>query len=225
MMTYNPRTKELRDSKGALLKRLNCPLHKRWDELTPSPKESHRQCQSCKQHVHDVTHLTEEELRALLKPIHTVLQPCLYISPRAHHVQILPMAPESSLPCPVRTIKTVFTPEEIQDALEQGFRIKPLSRFHLRGYDVYRNPETGESWVTSDSRCKIHFEPDRLKKPTPAYVLPLDLAVGERVYFSELIGVPYVYHGFAHWDGKHFRVEDLLRKRLLGWSYSWKGIG
>ncbi len=51
---------------GKFLKKLNCPLGKRWEELKPSETGS-RVCDTCYRQVHDTAGMSDEELVGLLK--------------------------------------------------------------------------------------------------------------------------------------------------------------
>jgi hypothetical protein len=61
-MTYDVLTHELRTNDGQFLKKLECPLNKKWQELTVIPSQrNERHCHSCQKKVVDISDKTATE--------------------------------------------------------------------------------------------------------------------------------------------------------------------
>lgn len=134
----------------------------------------------------------------------------------------------------LRTIKTARDEESINEAARAGFfpLVKPVipSPEIRNKYAVIQNRTTGEIEVsgdfrympdTDDSEVVIGFTdyyPYSFPSPFAAYLIPADLAVGERVYLEDIIedvvggswnqGDTYRLEScVAVWDGKDFTLE------------------
>lgn len=134
----------------------------------------------------------------------------------------------------LRTIKTARDEESINEAARAGFfpLVKPVipSQVIRNKYAVIQNRTTGEIEVSGDYRHMPHtddsevvigftdYYPYSFPSPFAAYLIPSDLAVGERVYLEDLIedvvggswnqGDTYRLEScVAVWDGKDFTLE------------------
>ena len=103
----------------------------------------------------------------------------------------------------LRVIKTARTVEAINAAATAGLRplvkpVKPLPEIHSK-FTVLQNRITGEIKVRSDYRIGeakgdweaviewTEYYPHSFPSPFAAYLIPPDLAPGERVYVEDLI--------------------------------------
>lgn len=66
MMQFNPKTKELFDEEGRLIKRLECQLNKQWDEFGFLTGTKNRLCTSCDSEIMETVFETSESLRSHL---------------------------------------------------------------------------------------------------------------------------------------------------------------
>lgn len=138
----------------------------------------------------------------------------------------------------LRVIKTARDEQSINKAVAEGFfpLVKPVlpSKEIRSKYSVLQNPETGEIKVTGDYRHKrfssdtdskfasvidfTFYYPHSFPSPFAAYLLPPDLAVGERVYLEDLIedlvgsswnqGDQYRLESCAAiWNGEDFDIQ------------------
>jgi hypothetical protein len=66
-MKYNPITQELYTDAGVFLKKLHCPLAKRWEQLDPTSGVYAKTCSTCNKPVYDTSLLADSELQAMLQ--------------------------------------------------------------------------------------------------------------------------------------------------------------
>jgi hypothetical protein len=66
-MKYNPITQELYTDAGAFLKKLHCPLAKRWEQLNPTSSAQPKTCSTCNKPVYDTSLLEDSELQNMLE--------------------------------------------------------------------------------------------------------------------------------------------------------------
>lgn len=64
-MLYDPIKQTLYTRAGQHLKKLHCPLHKNWNQL--SGKEQHRTCDQCQKTVYNTAAISESDLIQLLE--------------------------------------------------------------------------------------------------------------------------------------------------------------
>ena len=106
----------------------------------------------------------------------------------------------------IRVIKTARTLEAINQATKNGFeplvkKVVPSDKIYTK-YCVYQNLVSGEIHEINDFRevdyfeKKIHYKlvidwtnyyPYIFENPYAAYLIPLDIVVGERVFLEDLI--------------------------------------
>jgi hypothetical protein len=126
-------------------------------------------------------------------------------------------APKESL----RVIKTARTEKAINKAALAGFRpllkrLKP-SKAIRSSLSVWQNEMTGEIDVIYDPRYGVpsegwkqvldwtRFYPHAFPEPFAAYLIPLDIQVGERVFVKDLIED---FIGMSMGRGYNFRLES-----------------
>ncbi|MDT3403734.1 hypothetical protein [Mucilaginibacter terrae] len=66
-MQYNPITQELYTDTGTFLKKLHCPLAKRWEQLDPMSTAQAKTCSTCDKAVYDTSLLEDSALQELLQ--------------------------------------------------------------------------------------------------------------------------------------------------------------
>ena len=65
-MKFDPQTKRLYTDDLQLIKRLNCPLHKKWEDLQETKDIFVRCCDACKHPVIDTAYYTDDALKQLV---------------------------------------------------------------------------------------------------------------------------------------------------------------
>jgi len=67
-MKYFAKEMTLYTDDGRLIKQLNCPLKKEWDQLVKVDHEDRkRKCNSCERNVLDISHLSEDEVTCIVR--------------------------------------------------------------------------------------------------------------------------------------------------------------
>jgi hypothetical protein len=231
-MIYDTETRELRTNDGRFLKKLDCPVHKRWQELTVISEDdlTRRKCFTCHKVVVDISKLTDEEAIAFFrkKP-----KQCIHIQ-KGENLQTQGrtlIQPDD--PCPYPRIHTARGTEEINKAVKNGYfplvkQVK-LSEKIRSWMEVYQNIETGEIYCIDDMRgagksapWKRIIEPftyDRYpqKYPIAAYLIPPYIKEGQKVFLVDLIenyvgiwgnqGHTYrLDSAYAIWKGEDFEI-------------------
>lgn len=198
-MTYNAVTHELRASDGSVLKRLSCPLTKQWQDLRViSNVDDRRHCNSCGKEVCDLSDLSENEVRALLK---YNCHACVHIASEGENI-IIEGSPSTML-CPARPIRTARTVQAVDDAARNGFRPVIVKVVLMTWY--YPNPPM----------------------PFAAYLLPPDIQVGDRCYLEDVIeeivdtiwnqgDVTRKKNGFATWNGERMILSPKSETLMIG---------
>ncbi len=133
----------------------------------------------------------------------------------------------------LRAIKTARTEKAINDAADEGFyplvkRLEPSPEIRSK-FAVFQEKETGKIKVAGDLRmgpdrdyeCVLDFHfyyPHRFESPFAAYLIPKDIAVGERVLIEDVIE-DYVGGRWSQgdtfrlnkceaiWNGKEFEMQ------------------
>ena len=243
-MFYDVNTRELSSYAGKLLKKLDCPLHKKWSELTVlSEDDSKRYCNSCHKRVINLDGMNQEEVEALLEQWP---YSCVYVPPSSANIKTTGYKHGlKDDPCPFRRINTVRGEKEINQGVHEGFW--PLVRQVLRSpkisswMAVYQNEETGEIKCVGDHRWppkspwkqiiqSFDYYPNVWKHEIAAYLIPSDLKIGERVFLTDLIEDRVGVFGnqghtrrlesaYAIWEGKDFKIQWTEEKdapRMIG---------
>ncbi len=65
-MKYKVETKELFTFQGILLKKMQCPVEVKWEEMQPGKNDLEKICTQCNKMVLDIDTLSEEEVSFLL---------------------------------------------------------------------------------------------------------------------------------------------------------------
>jgi len=147
----------------------------------------------------------------------------------------------------LRTIKTARDIESINKAVKAGFsplfrKVTPSEEIKSK-YAVCRNKENGKFVVLQDyrdvSRHQEVYEiiidwtfyyPYSFSSPFAAYLIPMDIIVGEKVFIEDLIedyvginwnqGNAYRLQSCeAIWDGEDLKIQynpEKQRKRMIG---------
>lgn len=145
----------------------------------------------------------------------------------------------------LRIITTARTLEAINKAAKDGYwpLVKPVvpSPLIKTKYAVYQNATTGEIEVINDYRAEnqtteltnviefTYYYPHRFDSPYAAYLIPVDIKVGEHVWLDDLIedvvgqiwnqGDSYrLPSGEAVWNGKDLilQVKPVLGTTFVG---------
>jgi hypothetical protein len=212
-MVYDTKTRELKTDDGKLLKKISCPLHKNWHELTVlRGDDNSRQCESCQKIVRDIGGMTDEEAVAFFRDNPRA---CVYLGSRhgniRHRENWSVNKPLEPKPCACREIQTARGEEAINEGVKNGFyplvhRVKTPEKFYLP-MEVYQHIETGEirgvgnvgfgafvsDWYPGNKpewRLIIErftYEVNPPQEPIAAYLIPKDLVIGETVHLPDLI--------------------------------------
>jgi hypothetical protein len=165
-MIYDIETRELMTNERKLLKKLDCPLHKKWQDLTVlvGGISTHRHCDSCQKNVMDIGEMTDDEAVAFFQ---ANPRACVYVG--AGHKNIrhwLGWSEEEFIKrkfCECREIQTARGEEAINEATKQGYfplvkRVKMSEKLQT-GINIYQKKETGEIRVIGVSHHGL-FEDD-----------------------------------------------------------------
>jgi len=233
-MIYNIATRELRTDKGVFLKKLDCPLHKKWSQLQVIPNDTtRRHCESCHKSVLNLETTEDEQAQYLLQNSPDC---CVYVPPGTPHVLLEVGSPShervnarhlyNEFPCPCRRIQTVRGIDAINHAAREGFwpLVKKVSPDLLAPFmTIYQNQETGEIAPIAEGQSPLEvpwqqilapfrFHPRRSEPHIAAYLIPEDLPIGEEVYLVDLID---------GWSGNI--ANPNLKSRLDSAYATWKG--
>ena len=204
---------------GALIKKLECPLSDiKWKYLNKTEKKSHRHCMSCNKQVIDSSTFSEEGLEDFLR---REPEACVKVSIFQDNITVQGL--EQAIKKDngeLRKIRSAFGETEINEGVQKGYT--PLIKWvHQNNHRlrmksiVYQHVETGEVYIAHDYRDnpkdskfkkvleKIHY-PHRRTSPVGAYLIPMDLKVGERVYLE---GVLDDYIGEVSNQGDYHRLK------------------
>jgi hypothetical protein len=225
-MIYDAETRELMTNDRKLLKKLDCPLHKKWQDLTMISEElTHRHCSSCKKNVVDIGEMTDEEAMAFFEENP---ESCVYLGAgyenMRHRLRFWQEEPAAPKPCVCREIQTARGEKAINAAVANGYfpllKQVEMSVKLIRRMSVYQHIETGEVDVSlaSDRRrghriqsnewgralLSFPFYPNPPQEPFAAYLLPKDLMINETVFLTDLIDD---FIAFSH-GAEHFRLKS-----------------
>jgi hypothetical protein len=149
----------------------------------------------------------------------------------------------------LRVIKTARSKDEINEGARSGFRplvkkLEPSDEISSK-YAVAQNKKTGEIKVIGDYRASFDMEdneefeividwtwyyPYQFQSPFAAYLIPPDIAIGERVYVEDLIedfiGIRWNQGDTyrleiceAIWNGKDLEIQydpKIIRSDIVG---------
>lgn len=216
-MLFDPKTNTLYTNKGDEIKKLSCPLTKKWEELEPLDlKDLKRRCHSCQRNVLNTKGLTDEQVLAIVQYDPEV---CLHVDESYGNMTPLldyTIPPDATdrrmgyrrVDPSLRVIRTARTANAINQAAAQGLwplvrRVKS-SDGHIGSYmQIWQNKETGEVSVQTDFRYipidggfdnwqvivpEFEFDPSaHFPEPLAAYLIPRDIEAGERVIIEDVI--------------------------------------
>jgi hypothetical protein len=213
-MIYDMTTRELMTDKRKLLKKLDCPLHKKWQDLTVlnGGISTHRHCDSCQKNVMDIGGFTDEEALAFFQ---TNPRACVYVGSGHENIRhrrgYTKEKPTELKPCVCREIQTARGEEAITKAVEEGYfplvkRVEMPEKFQRR-MNVFQNKKTGEVRVIGlvhlglfmndlypkgkpdweEILPRFAYYPSPPQEPIAAYLIPKNLQVGETVLLVDLI--------------------------------------
>ena len=235
-MKYNIEKSVLTTDTGELIKHLNCPINKRWENLVPlATTHLKRRCNECHKNVIDISVFSDEQVVAIVE---TDPKACLYVRSDASNIEFVGgNTPERHKLCILqdgryeycRIIRTARSLDEINSYYkEPNYRLlveiveeNPNIREKI---EIAQDPDTGKVILNGDYRGMtdpgdaVWYHPRRYTSPIAAYLVPDDIKIGERVYMPDLIE-EYVgerqnqsdtyklEYAFAVWNGEAFDVE------------------
>ncbi len=252
-MRFNPETRILRTNTGDLIKEMHCPLQKRWEEMTPIGSDDRaRHCGGCEKSVHSTEGLTDAEVLRLMRKDR---EACLMVRLDSPNLTIEgqpSVRGRASLEesCPMRRIKTVRGEKAINEMASATLRpLLVAVRVTTQQFAVWQHRTTGEIMLQGDMR----YPPGRYSEggeqwkevlpysaymvgpqcgddgtPVAAYMIPIDLRRGERVWVEEIIeaveagqnmsqgGIWYHQSAAAIWTGKRFRFQVPAPDEVIG---------
>ncbi|MGC4044567.1 MAG: hypothetical protein QM758_12300 [Armatimonas sp.] len=143
----------------------------------------------------------------------------------------------------LRIIRTARTGTEMIEATEKGFypllvKIEPNPKLR-RNISVYQNKRTGQVTIFSGIQARdpyveeevcilpeTWYHPTSSPLPIAAYLLPMNLKIGEKVWLEDVIedfiygewqgNILRLYSSEAIWDGKQFEVKYTGHPRIYG---------
>ena len=242
---FNPSTSELYASSGALIKKLECPLQKKWGALEKVDKtDIKRKCHSCQKHVLNVKMFSAKQVQAIVEH---APETCLHLeyqkgdrydSSLYYHVVQL----DSSRPH--RVIQTARTLKTINQAAEKGYwpLVKPVEYTSNKyGVRLYQHKHTGilsydSDWYqygrrpppppNTDLVGVFNWTRNDSTWPIAAYLIPKDLQSGEKVYLADLIEYHVAISGpngsdklashTATWNGQDFNLDPFETEFWMG---------
>ncbi len=230
-MRFNPETGILTTDRGEIIKKLHCPLDKRWGEMRPiGIGDRERACTSCGKTVLNLEGMTDEAVVRRVRQ-HDEEQ-CVRlpldaanVTIEGHSVRAMARLEEA---CPLRKIATARGFEEINRLAVTGLRpfvVQVPEVSHSR-FAVWQHRETGEIVPQGDAR----WSPNRLEDgeyweqvigwvtynhgvrkggdgyPVAAYMLPGDLRPGDRVWIDDIIEPVVKSENISQGGREHFRA-------------------
>jgi hypothetical protein len=211
---FDQESRILRTDSGRFLKRLLCPLHKRWDEMQQLDSDDRRRlCGSCAKAVINLDGLTDAQAEKLLD---SDRETCVMIPFGATNITIEGEAPrlmgQSKESCPLRVIRTARGLDEIRRQTTPELRPLVVEVPESEGIQmsIWQHRKTGEVKIATDMRyppmigCPLSDSPhwrmvlgwqryssghrtgsDNI--PIAAYMIPADLKPGEMVLVEDTI--------------------------------------
>jgi hypothetical protein len=230
-MIYDTETRELKTNDGRFLKKLDCPVHKQWQELSVISENdlTHRKCFTCHKTVVDISKLTDEEAVAFFR---ANPKKCVHIQQGGKLRKQGRTLIQPADPCPYPRIHTARGVIEINEATKKGYiplvkRVEPSKKISS-WMEVYQNTETGEIYCNGDMRGGMSapwkriiesftYYPHPQKYPLAAYLIPPYLKEGQKVFLVDLIedyvsiwgNQMHTYRldsAYAIWAGEDFEI-------------------
>lgn len=229
-MVYNRSTRELKTDDGKLLKKLDCPLDKKWAQLKMIPGDStKRHCESCKKSVVNLQGMSEYEVELLFQQSPNC---CVSFTIPSNNIKWTRNRGEGNRfdPCPTRRILTAKGEQEINEGAINGFwplvKRADLDPSATKWRAIYQNRENGEVQIIEDPRQNLLSPWKRILTPLSsvwhsrepyfleAYLLPRDLQIGENVFLDDVIRdkqQPVIDSAYAIWNGKEFQIGEIFK--------------
>jgi len=179
-MKYLASEGKLLTDDGRMIKELDCPLNKEWDNLTKlNERDSLRRCGACSRNVLDISSLCEEQVVAIVgyDP-----QVCVHVRSDSEYIEWIDGVPYSeedkpitvrsyeTAPCDVRykyfnkcrVIKTARSIDEINLAKDEGLnfvmkKVQGDPKFHSK-MAILQDPETKSLYGITDYREEYNSE-------------------------------------------------------------------
>jgi hypothetical protein len=231
-MKFNPSTGELTTDSGFPIKKLHCPLEKRWNEMEPIADRK-RLCSGCRKHVHDINGLDDDQVWQFVRRNE---EACLSLRLDSPNLTIegttllrgLATLDES---CPLRRIRTARGAREINELASPALRPLIVEARQSAGtqFIIWQHEATGRIAISGHERFppeeveqenrrnwkdapwlivgqQLQEEPRRCGEdglPIAAYMIPQDLRLGERVWIEDIIESVVRAYG-----GKRPRIQE-----------------
>jgi len=197
-MKYDPNTRQLFTGDGKLIKKLQCPLKKTWENLLKiESQDLKRRCNACQKDVLDISSYSEDQVVTIVQYDPDV---CVCIRNDSRTIQWDDS--KRYQPCihvNIRIIQTARSEEAINLAAQDGFMVllkKIEDNPEIRSkIGVFQDKESQRVEFTSDYRYYegeeaigfFYYDPNERVLPVAAYLVPKDIQVGEIVYIPDLI--------------------------------------
>lgn len=208
MLKYIADSGDLYSSEYEFIKKVKCPLEKKWDKLQKidslfddpynlieSITERHRYCDTCQSNVMNLDGLNADQIEGacLANPLI-----CIHASLPHPAIEVESVSPVDALCQEVRTdLRIIHTARHLasmNDAVDKGFRllIKPIIiDDNIREKLMVWQDEDGYVCTSADFRTgKGHIywhNPYTSPLPFAAYIIPTGIKEGEKVYLVDLI--------------------------------------
>lgn len=231
-MKYDANEGTLYTDDGRLIKELNCPLDKAWENLKKiDPNDMIRRCDYCRKNVLDISSLSDD---AALELIEKDPYTCIFISSDAKNINWIPVSfsPSSRPPFEIdhsdyslkplcykrltsdgkeyREIHTARTLKEMNTAFKNGYKIVAKKIKVDEEFEYHSFGEDSPHMMKLDS-----YPPIKESFFTAAYLVPADIQIGETVYLTDLI------ENFVAKQYNHAYGSGL--SRLSSWFATWNG--
>ena len=240
---YYPEEKALKTCDRELVKKIDSPLGKCWDELEPcSDSLIKRYCNECEKNVLNIEEFTAEQVQAIVKYDPEV---CFYFTKNAPNI-LFHESPEHSLyGKPDQNMRVIYTARSVDamnQAVKNGYKLlfKAVENRKDIGYSIIveQNPESGEVTVSQVNYQSMNglegdnywHKTDYKDFPVAAYLIPDDLKKDEVVWLDDLIqDIGKKWANFddclsrvpcskAVWNGEDFIIDakENLNPEILG---------
>ena len=225
-MKFNPSTGELKTDDDWTIKKLHCPLQKRWEEMTPiAGFDRKRLCNGCGKHVHDIDGMSGEQVLELMQHNRDACVSLSIDSPTLtiEGVQVLRGLAALEESCPLRRIRTARGAREINELASTTLRplIVEVPRSSESLLTIWQHAVSGRIAFSYSRRFapdevnedrsgeghwrEVEFQPQEQPRrcgddglPIAAYMIPSDLRIGDRVWIEDIIEDVVEVHGPGH---------------------------